>query len=677
MCWDPTDLAVASGTRRKGADSARTTPQDISRDVATASALRAVEALRHSALASEEEFAPALAEAPSVRRESLRNLLHYLAVRRHDVREVQYALARLGLSSLGRMESHVLASLNAVLEVLYRLSGRPVPPDVREPAPIDFDTGRAVLLEQADAVLGPARRRGPTRIMVTLPSEAATDPALVATLIDNGMQIARINGAHDDRHAWARMVRNVQAAARKLGKPCRISFDLAGPKLRIGTLAPGPAAANWHPRRNALGTVIEPATVVLAPRPLAARPGAIPVDAALVRSARAGDTIEFTDNRGRERVLEVSVARRDALVCTTVATAYVKPGIELVLRRRGKRVARGAIGDIAPLPGAIVVAPGELIDLVLGDGVGRDAVRNASGTVVEPAFVTCALPEVFRGVRVGERVMFDDGRVAGTVEGVAEGRMRIRVAHCAGGRVKLRGEKGMNFPDSELALPAFTGKDRADLAFAVRHAQLVALSFVQRPDDVAMLLEELDRLRADDIAIVLKIETQRAFRDLPRLLIEAMRRPRVAVMVARGDLGVEVGFERLSEVQEEILWLCESAHVPVIWATQVLESLAKGGQPSRAEVTDAAMGARAECVMLNKGPYIVQTLAFLHDVLGRMRAHHDKKTALLRRLSISEVAAAAASPGRASRAGAKARPREHQGGAGAGLQRRRHGATPD
>jgi pyruvate kinase len=106
-------------------------------------------------------------------------------------------------------------------------------------------------------------------------------------------------------------------------------------------------------------------------------------------------------------------------------------------------------------------------------------------------------------------------------------------------------------------------------------------------------------------------------------------------MIARGDLGVEVGFERLSEVQEEMLWLCEAAHVPVIWATQVLESLAKGGMPSRAEVSDAAMGSRAECVMLNKGPYILETLEFLTNVLERIEEHHHKKTALLRELHVA------------------------------------------
>ena len=109
-------------------------------------------------------------------------------------------------------------------------------------------------------------------------------------------------------------------------------------------------------------------------------------------------------------------------------------------------------------------------------------------------------------------------------------------------------------------------------------------------------------------------------------------------MVARGDLGVELGFSRLAEVQEEILWLCEAAHVPVIWATQVLESLAKKGMPvpGRGHATPRWAG-RAECVMLNKGPHVVEAVRFLSDVLGRMQGHHDKKRATLRRLSVSRL----------------------------------------
>jgi pyruvate kinase len=103
-------------------------------------------------------------------------------------------------------------------------------------------------------------------------------------------------------------------------------------------------------------------------------------------------------------------------------------------------------------------------------------------------------------------------------------------------------------------------------------------------------------------------------------------------MIARGDLAVELGYERIAEMQEEILWLCEAAHIPVIWATQVLEGLAKKGIPTWAEVSDAVIANRAECVMLNKGPFILQAVKLLDDVLLRMQAHQEKKTPRLRAL---------------------------------------------
>jgi pyruvate kinase len=154
---------------------------------------------------------------------------------------------------------------------------------------------------------------------------------------------------------------------------------------------------------------------------------------------------------------------------------------------------------------------------------------------------------------------------------------------------------------------------------------------VRRPSDVDELLQSLDE-RSLDVGVVLKIEMPEAFERLPELLVSVMRVPRIGVMIARGDLAVEAGFERTAELQEEILWACEAAHVPSIWATQVLESLAKEGQPSRAEVTDAAMATRAECVMLNKGPHIEAAVRTLDDILRRMAEHQHKKNPLLRAL---------------------------------------------
>lgn len=138
--------------------------------------------------------------------------------------------------------------------------------------------------------------------------------------------------------------------------------------------------------------------------------------------------------------------------------------------------------------------------------------------------------------------------------------------------------------------------------------------------------------RAYDMAIIAKVETPAAVRHLPELIVHAAGKQPFGVMIARGDLAVEIGYQRLAEIQEEILWLCEAPHVPVIWATQVLETLVKTGTPSRAEMTDAAMAERAECVMLNKGAYLTAAVKILDDVLTRMQAHQVKKTPQLRAL---------------------------------------------
>jgi pyruvate kinase len=203
---------------------------------------------------------------------------------------------------------------------------------------------------------------------------------------------------------------------------------------------------------------------------------------------------------------------------------------------------------------------------------------------------------------------------------------------------KLRGGKGINLPDSRITSPALTEADIADLSFVARHADLVGLSFLRTHADVHDLQMQLRRLGAERLGIVLKIETATAFEHLPDLLLTAMRSDKIGVMIARGDLAVECGYERLAEVQEEILWFCEAAHVPVIWATQVLESLAKRGIPSRAEITDAAMGERADCVMLNKGPHLVDAVRVLDNILQRMEAHQSKKSPRLRQLRLSMIA---------------------------------------
>jgi pyruvate kinase len=253
-----------------------------------------------------------------------------------------------------------------------------------------------------------------------------------------------------------------------------------------------------------------------------------------------------------------------------------------------------------------------------------------------PVQVRCTLPSVFASLRAGAPVWIDEGRLGGLVRSVqAEGAV-VQVQAAPPRGLKLKPDKGLNFPDTDLGVEPLTPKDLADLDFVAKEADLVGYSFVQSAEDIALLQRELIRrvgeARGSAIGIVAKIETPRAVRNLPEIIVQAAGRQPFAIMIARGDLGVEIGFARLAEIQEEILWLCEAAHVPVIWATGVLNGLIKEGQPNRGEMTDAAMSARAECVMLNKGPHIVEALQCLDDLFVRMSAHQRKKSPRLRAL---------------------------------------------
>lgn len=605
-------------------------------------------AIRAGAVALEQRFAEALgAVHPSFRR-SARNLVHYVALRRHDVRGLQEQLAMLGLSSLGRSEAHVLAALDAVLGILHRLAGRPTWEWSSMPPALSFAAGHRELADHTAAVLGPLPRDRGVRIMVTMPSAAAHDYELVRQLVASGMDCMRINCAHDDAVAWARMVEHLRRAERDTGRACRILMDVAGPKLRTGAIDPTTQEVHLRPQRDRRGAVTLPARVWLtsARRPTAP-PGAadacLHISGTWLRAARAGEQLSFDDLRGRSRLLTVADAAPGGRWANSEQSAYLALGRPLTLRRGGRKDPAPRLHAMPQAASAdqlfLTLRSGDLLCVTRAAIPGRPATVAATGRVIRPAMISCTLPEVFADVRVGHRVWFDDGKIGGVVEGRTRSRLRVRITVAAGDGSKLRADKGINLPDSRLRLTPLTAKDLADLAFVVRHADLVGLSFVRTPADIRLLRRHLHRLGAADLGIILKIETADAFEHLPSLLLEAMQSERVGVMIARGDLAVECGYERLAEIQEEILWFCEAAHVPVVWATQVLETLAKTGVPSRAEITDAAMGERAECVMLNKGPHLLAAARALHDILRRMEAHQRKKSARLRRLRLSSIAA--------------------------------------
>jgi pyruvate kinase len=475
--------------------------------------------LEANALAQEATLAAELERLHPENRAAGRNLVHYLALRQHDLRDLQRELTALGLSSLGRSEPYVLATLEAVDRALGGLSGEPTSSVPSASAPTRFETADAALRERTGSLLGPPPSGRSTRIMLTLPADA--EPRTIEALLAEGADVVRINCAKGKVLDWQRTVERVRWAERRRGRECRVLCDLSGPNPR---------------------------------------------------------TLDVEDPISTEVIGRVAVGDRLWLA-------------KAPARSRKKHENKLTIG--------------------------------------------CTLPTVIDDLVSGERMSYDDGKVSGVVSEVDSNRACIEVTFTCKDRVKVRPNKGLNFPDSTLRLPPLTTKDLSDLEFVAAHADLVGLSFVRSVEQIEALQRELVRLDAEGLGIVLKVETTQAFQAMPRLLLTAMRSRHVGVMVARGDMAIEMGFERLAEAQEEILWLGEAAYVPVIWATQVLDGLNKTGMPSRAEVTDAAMGSRAECVMLNQGAHTLEALRFLRNVLERMQAHQEKKRSMLRKLSIS------------------------------------------
>ena len=603
------------------------------------------------------------AEAKKTRKESLKawrpfihwrgfhasadNMGAYIGLRRHDLCDIQSQLAALGLSSLGRSEGHVMASLDAVIYTLEALTGKNVDPKKVLASARTFNESGQLLDRQTARLFGPSPAHRNVRIMVTFPSEAASDYAFVRELVRRGMDCARINCAHDTPDAWLKMIEFVRQAERETDRNCKILMDLAGPKLRTGRIAPDQSVVHLKSRRNSRGAIKEPAAVILDGSGVLGRNAArdalghkhrprLNVDPKWLRRLKKGDAIEFTDLRGkaREMVVEERLSPLE-VVALTSNSSYLEEGIVLRHIPGGKsrrKPGETPLGPILAPPMPIHLREGDLLQITRAPVAGEPAEIDEGDKTIIPAHISCAPSAIFDHLKPGQRVLIDDGHIGAVVESLNELGALLKITRAKPQGSKLAPEKGLNFPDTKLELPALTDKDRHDLDFIAQHADSVGYSFVQSGEDMQMLIEALAERGAKKMGIVAKIETRQALQNLPEIIVRGAGSHPFGVMIARGDLAVEVGYEQLAETQEEIMWLCESAHVPVIWATQVLEGLVKQNLPSRAEVTDAAMAERAECVMLNKGPFVLDAIDVLDHVVARMQSHQKKKSSRMRSL---------------------------------------------
>nr|WP_255526669.1 pyruvate kinase [Photobacterium sp. BZF1] len=464
--------------------------------------------------------------------------------------------------------------------------------------------------------------------MVTMPSAAADDPGIIASFLKAGMGLMRINCAHDSADSWHKMIDNLRLAQQSINKPCKVYMDLAGPKLRIGTMPSLGRFKRIKTRKNAHGQVVQNAEVefYLQSKCVNNRPELVPVVALFDGGVKEGDIAVVQDGKGKARRLLVTQVFANKIIARCKKSVFFETDQIIELYRGGQLISRDQVALLPEVRDSITLYKGDLIDL-LPPGHHEPIESGISS-------VNCTMKEVFYSAKVGQSICFDDGKIQGIIVKASHKQLRVEITHAKLSGSRLQGDKGINLPQTYLSTSAMTEKDQNDLIEMVQRVDLIGMSFVRKPSDIKSLKRMLETLRAMDKGVILKIENKMAFDNLAALLLTGLKLPKFGVMLARGDLAAEVGFERLAEVQEEILWLCEAAHVPVIWATQVLENLAKKHAPSRAEISDTVMASRAECVMLNKGENMVNTIEVLGDILSRMDTHQRKRKSKLRPLNV-------------------------------------------
>ncbi|UOA10309.1 pyruvate kinase [Methylobacter sp. S3L5C] len=573
--------------------------------------------------------------------DSAGNLAHYLAMRQFDLRHLQDRLAQAGLSSLGRAEASVLSTMDSLIDILKRATEKHYLPDEKKTSKYGFNLGRQLLKQHTIDLFGPSPEQGRAHVMVTLPTEASLDYLLVSSLLEKGMTCARINCAHDDPVIWEGMIKNIRRAEIETRCSCRILMDLAGHKIRTGPVELGPSIHHIRVQKDLTGKVVAPGYLILTSNPESRSIDStlfrVPIPKLLHNELVPGMHLGFMSNQDKSRYLKVekALSETDWLVSCD-KTAYLVPGCAVTLTTKHQSDNQTSdnqftLGEFTGEPLDIRVFKNQLLLLTNGNINGKPAEQDEN-ILIHPAQIGCTLSSLIEKLKVGQSVWIDDGKLGAVVEAVTEQGALLRVTVAKAGGVRIQSDKGINFPEAEFNLPALTQKDLIDLDFICVHADLVGFSFVETLADMECLMSELTKRKASKLPIIAKIETNRAVKNLPDIILGTIGRHNLGIMIARGDLAVELGSARLAEIQEEILWLCEAAHVPVIWATQVLESITKKGTRSRPEFTDAAMAVRAECVMLNKGPYILDAIGALVSVMVRMHEHQRKKFSRLRAL---------------------------------------------
>jgi len=554
---------------------------------------------------------------------SLDNLNAYVKLRSLDISKLQNQLTNIGLSSLGRAQSCVINSLNQDIFILSRLLQKEYKQTSIDEKAINFEEAKAIMIENSK-VFGRVQDNFKTKVMVTLPSEAKDSPQLIADLMANGTSVFRINTAHDDANAWNTMARYIQQENKKQNRNAKIYVDLAGPKNRTGSIK-----KVFNPFK--IGSWREPEFVEILPFSnkeaftQKAQISTLVVSDEFFNICKDASKLKI-DDFDRETIQHYHIVKEDGKIFIN-ADKKITIFKNTTLKVSNKHLkSRSNLYNFWLEPEEIRVFKDDLVIITNQDIEGSKEFDYNDKEYA--GIIGTTNKEVFHFIKVDDEIFIDDGKIGLSIVEKNDLGVVCKVLLAKENGTVIKEEKGINFPNTDLDISAITDVDEKNFEDIVDFADIIGLSFAQTDTDIKKLQNMLTKKGKTSTAIAPKIETKTALENLPKILRQLLLWDNYALMIARGDLAIEVGFDNLPYIQDEIFGICEAAHIPVIYATQILESKMKNNLPTRAEVTDAANAQRADCIMLNKGPYVVDTVIAVKNILRNIHKLHQKNRQL-------------------------------------------------
>lgn len=550
---------------------------------------------------------------------SCMNMQDFLSLKKFDLTMLQKALVDIGFSSLEWSHFYLIYTIEKQLQVLGNILGYSPIQISKEPSPQDVYAS----MQQRSRFLK-SHESCENSVMVTLPSEAAEDPAFIQGLAARNIDIVRINTAHDSLPQWKKMAQIVKRINQTVRQenPISIYVDLAGPKIRTGEIQQVTVPLKIRPNEHSM--------LLLTTKKLqeSTLPNNICNQCIVVEhwfnKRRKGEKVLLTHPELKNRKLHIKKIDEKGI--------WLDFDKKLIIDQESRFEIQDNKKDQTPIYNLSQIE--QEIRVFIGNYIWLRSDCSAIGHLLEEgtvakAEIACSSEEIFDFIEIEAPLYIDDGKIGLRVTEKTDYGVLCRVEHAKPNGSVLKGEKGINFPETNLDIGAVTHLDKQNLRAVIGFADIIGISFTQKASDVAEVKSILQENNKELTGLVAKIETKKGVQRLPFILMELFSWQNSCVMIARGDLAIEVGFENLPRIQEEILELCEAAHTPVIYATQIMENMMKKNLPSRAEIIDASMAQRADCIMLNKGLFAVETIDMLGKILNSVRPIFFKARHLL------------------------------------------------